>query len=628
MKTRISSGVFLITWLLVLLGACARPQPTRVVVRVRATAPPTPTSTLTATATVTPTSAASSTPTPTATATATATATSTATPTPTATPTATALPIAVSGNPRSVSLHPPSPQPGAPCGAVDVFDFPLDAPDGDGGRGGTDFGVFRDRFEGYHAGEDWRLESRYSLGAPVYSIGHGVVTYAHPLGWGADKGTVIVRHSFADGSSILSFYGHLDPPSVVLRAGDCVVRGQEVGKIGNPRTPPHLHFEMRIHMPTAPGPGYWSVDPALAGWIPPSQTIWDSRLVASPGVQWTRPYAAWGTRGVGLLDGDTFVAIEESQLLAFDVADGTLRWSQPALDEVNSAVLDSEGSLVYVANRFGELSALRPSGSGSKLEPIWSIKLDRIGASTLFPLPGGGVMVSLRQGCFGVSAAGDLLWEADGLVRLIDWTFFEDELVFTTRGGDAMVWSVGEAGPVGWAARVTGRLASAANRLTIYAREGIFRLDPETRQAELLYALPTAYPAVGDMVALPDGRLLVAHTDLRDRRLIMLNVDGSLRWERSYSNASQGEPHLQVVNGRVYLLLHDYGGDLAVFAVDTSTAALTRIFIGGTRSPQRTETWVSPMGAGRILINIGGGSMVAVDLATALAGVSQRFDRP
>ncbi|MCK4832167.1 MAG: peptidoglycan DD-metalloendopeptidase family protein [Anaerolineales bacterium] len=437
-----------------------------------------------------------------------------------------------------------------------MFDFPLDAPDAHHARGGTDFGVFRSRFEGYHAGEDWGLDSRRNLGAPVYSIGHGIVTYAQPVGWGADKGVVIVRHSFADGSTILSFYGHLDPPSVVLRAGDCVLRGEQVGKIGKPRTPPHLHFEIRSHMPTAPGPGYWSVDPTLAGWRAPSQTIWDSRMVASPGVQWTRPYAAWGTRGVGLLDRDTFVAIEDHQLIAIDVAEGTVRWSQSALEKVDSAMLDADGSLVYVANQSGELTALRPPAAGSEFEPIWSIKLDRVGAPTLLPLPGGGVMASLRQGCFGVSAAGDLLWEADGLVRLIDWTFFEDELVFTTRGGDAMVWSVGEAGPVGWAAGVTGRVASAANRLTIYGREGIFRLDPETREAELLYVLPTAFPDVGDMVALPDGRLLVAHTDLRDRRLIMLNADGSLRWERSYRNASQGEPHLQVVNGRIYLLLH------------------------------------------------------------------------
>jgi len=349
---------------------------------------------------------------------------------------------------------------------------------------------------------------------------------------------------------------------------------------------------------------------------------------ASPGVQWTRPYAAWGTRGVGLLDRGTFVAIEDHQLIAIDVAEGTVRWSQSALEKVDSAMVDVDGSLVYVANQFGELTALRPPEAGGEFEPIWSIKLDRIGAPTLLPLPGGGVMASLRRGCYGVSAAGDLLWEADGLVRLIDWTFFADELVFTTRGGEAMVWSVGQAGPVGWPAGVTGRMASAGNRLTAYGREGIFRLDPETRQAELLYALPTAFPDVGDMVALTDGRLLVAHTDLRDRRLIMLNADGSLRWERSYSNASRGEPHLQVVSGRVYLLLNDYGGELAVFAVDTVAATLTRIFIGGTRSPQRTETWVSPMGAGRMLINIGGGSLVALDLVTAVAAVSQSLDRP
>ncbi|HZY45078.1 MAG TPA: M23 family metallopeptidase, partial [Anaerolineae bacterium] len=65
---------------------------------------------------------------------------------------------------------------------------------------------------------------------------------------------VIVRHVFNDGRTILSFYGHLDPPSVVLNVGDCVERGQQVGEIGKPRGRPHLHFEIRHHLPARPVP--------------------------------------------------------------------------------------------------------------------------------------------------------------------------------------------------------------------------------------------------------------------------------------------------------------------------------------------------------------------------------------
>ena len=70
------------------------------------------------------------------------------------------------------------------------------------------------------------------------------MTYAQPNGWGADKGAVIVQHTFRDGRRILSFYGHLDPPSVELRTGQCTERGDLVGAIGDPRSPPHLHFEI------------------------------------------------------------------------------------------------------------------------------------------------------------------------------------------------------------------------------------------------------------------------------------------------------------------------------------------------------------------------------------------------
>ena len=61
-----------------------------------------------------------------------------------------------------------------------------------------------------------------------------------------------------------------------------------------------------------------------------------------------------------------------------------------------------------------------------------------------------------------------------------------------------------------------------------YDQEGVYRLNPETHSAELLYALPRAHPELGGVVALPDpdGGLLVAHAAPYDRRLIALNSDG------------------------------------------------------------------------------------------------------
>jgi hypothetical protein len=115
------------------------------------------------------------TPTQTAVPTATTTPTPLNTPTPSATPTATAVPLTVQGDIRSQLLRDPVPSGSAACGLVDLFDFPIDPPHAATvGRGGGDFGVFRSRFDKFHAGEDWGGPgSRPNLGTPVYSIGHG-----------------------------------------------------------------------------------------------------------------------------------------------------------------------------------------------------------------------------------------------------------------------------------------------------------------------------------------------------------------------------------------------------------------------------------------------------------------------
>ncbi len=204
----------------------------------------------------------------------------------------------------------PAPQRGAPCGIVDFFDFPLAAPEGDGADARWSFGRYSERYSGIHAGEDWVYDTRRQPGQPRYSIAHGTVLFAQPLGWGVDQGTIIVRHIFTDGKTILSFYGHLEPDSVVLNPGDCVTRGEQIGRIGKPRGRPHLHFEIRTIYPDRPGPGYWSVDPTLAGWKPPTEYIWDQRLSTSPGVQWTRSFTPSNSILAGLLISNTVAAID------------------------------------------------------------------------------------------------------------------------------------------------------------------------------------------------------------------------------------------------------------------------------------------------------------------------------
>jgi hypothetical protein len=531
----------------------------------------------------------------------------------------------------------PVPQAGAPCGVVDVLDFPLDPPDAERASGGQGFGQYRSRYNKYHAGEDWRAANRSrSLGMPVHSIGHGTVTYAAPLGWGADKGVVIVRHVFADGSTLLSFYGHLDPDSVVLRVGACVARGDVVGKIGRPRTSPHLHFEIRTHMPTEPGPGYWPVDPTRVGWKPPSQTIWQSRVSAAPGVQWMRPAVPEGIKGVGLLDDGTFVTIQDDKLVGIDVLDGSVRWTQPGTASVHDAVVDTERSLIYTASILGVVEAFPlpgaqgdSAGAAFPSEPVWRIELDVGIFPTMRPLPGGSVAVASRNRMFGLSAEGELLWERGVSMWALDWALANEQLILSGMSGSTTLWTVDEHGVRAWDTEAVGLLAVAGDYLLALGNEGIYRLDPRARSAELVYALPNGMPGYGDILALPDGSALAVHKDVLNSSLVMLNPDGSLRWRRSIPSVVAVERRLLALGDRAYLVSAQRTtslAELSVFEIGLDDATLTRVFRGGSRSPIPAETWTSVVGDDRLLIGIEGMGTILLDVRQASEAVAEATD--
>ena len=127
--------------------------------------------------------------------------------------------------------------------AADGFDFPVGKPDGDG--------YYRAR--GYHTnghlGDDWNGKSGgdTDLGDPVYSIANGVVVFAQSFahGWG---NVVIVRHAYDEGGRTKfadSLYGHLD--RILVRVGQHLRRGQQLGTIGTGGGlyAAHLHLEIR-----------------------------------------------------------------------------------------------------------------------------------------------------------------------------------------------------------------------------------------------------------------------------------------------------------------------------------------------------------------------------------------------
>ena len=537
------------------------------------------------------------------------TATPAPTSTPTFTPTPTAIPLEVTDNLRAARLATPVPQRGAPCGVVDILDFPVGAPDGQGFAARWSFGRNSGRYNGIHAGEDWARSGGQSLGQPVTSVGHGSVTYAQPLGWGVDRGVVIVRHVFPDGSTILSFYGHLDPLSVVLRAGDCVARGDQVGAIGKPRGSPHLHFEIRDHTPDDPGTGYWPVDPRLAGWQPPSDYIWVYRIETSPGVQWTRPFTATGSTGIGLFSDGTLAALDDRRLIGLDALDGSLRWSQPVSYTVHESIVDAMGTAIYLSNRSGSVQAFDALG-----QQMWQVDFGGLSRPALMPLPGGGVVAHVEDRLIGLSASGERLWHADRFALPFDWTLSGDQLIFTTDTEPPAVHARDRSGRVIWAVRVSGQPAVAGGRVFFYSPNGIYWFNPETWTADLLLPLDPSVFETGSIAALPDGVVVVSHRGQAARRLIALNADGTLRWDRSLAGVGTQMPRLVTYADRVYAITSD--GD--ILSIDLASGDAQRIFDGGSATRLEGEAWAMVTPGGQVLFDFRGGQIVAFDPQTVL----------
>jgi outer membrane protein assembly factor BamB len=485
----------------------------------------------------------------------------------------------------------------------------------------------------------------------VHSIGHGTITYAQPLGWGQDQGVVIVRHTFADGTAVLSFYGHLEPESIVLKAGDCVVRGDVIGRIGKPRSSPHLHFEIRDHLPTEPGRGYSPEEPALAGWKAPSPYIWQQRIAASPGVSWVRPLAGGETQGIGLLDEETYLILQDSELIALNVQDGTLRWRYRPSLRLYDALIHPADRRLYIVSVFGALQALRLSASAetgthaagpTPLEPVWEIELEDVIFPDLMPLPGGGVSLSVRQGgqgpsLIGVSPAGHKVWEKQAALWSSHWVLSGSHLLASGAGEE--IWAIDQEGPTAPDTKAGGRLALTGEKaLLSYDAEGVYRLDLSNGTAQLIYSLPGGFPGYRDIVVLQpdgikppdvappddaapsDGVILLTHKDAAGSSLTALDPNGALRWRRSYEPTLREQQQLLSFDGRIYLISQTYGlsfSQVTLFEIDVAHAELLRVFSGGSRNLTATDTWFEHVGEGRLLLHIGGTGLLALDTRAA-----------
>ena len=557
----------------------------------------------------------------------------TATLTPSPSPTATADPISYFGDPWAFAQQLAIAPRGGSCGLVDWLDFPLNPPDGDGLRGGSDFGLFRNRYDKYHAGEDWGFgRGGGSFGKPVYAIGAGLVTYAQPLGWGRDQGVIIVRHTFSDGGEILSFYGHLDPPGFLVEAGDCVARGQEIAAIGRPRSSPHLHFEIRTHLPWTPGPGYWETDPIPEGWLPPSQIVMNSRAQIMPGVRWAQIMPYDGNQFVAALPDGDLLLLEQGGLASRDSQTGRLNFRLAGDHPLLAAALDQAGTLIFLADDEEQVMAValeniasivRQDGSTVALAPLWQTEIRFGGRPRLLAGPAGGLLLSAGRTLHYLHADGEAAWQTTLGGQLLDWLPNDAGLLLATGGVTAELWQVGSAGSQLLSEELSGWLARTGRGSWLYGDGGLYQLQPDDGQLRATYTLPNGYLGSGAILPLPDDRLLLIHRDARDKRLLMFNPDGSLLWQRSLTNQLQGELTLHWHQGQIYLIAQgsDVSTDNAqLFWLDEASRELLLLFSSGSRTSRPQESWVQTVGDD-LLLHIGGGSLVLLDPVAALTTI-------
>ena len=164
-----------------------------------------------------------------------------------------------------------------------------------------------------------------------------------------------------------------------------------------------------------------------------------------------------------------------------------------------------------------------------------------------------------------------------------------------------------------WQAGTQGKLANSGERLFLLSENGVYVLDMDAQTTEKVLELPHGFPRLGDIAPSPDGGVLITHTDTAGRRLIALNSDGSLRWERSFAGQIPGQVNFLGVEDKIYLVSEhsdSSGSRVNVYRIDSESAELSQIFEGGTRSAIAANTWYSAVSDDLILLNIGGGEMI------------------
>ncbi len=481
-----------------------------------------------------------------------------------------------------------------PCGVVDAIDYPLDP---NQFSIVYRFGLPSTRFDGrYHAGDDWFGGRTATYGQPVHAIARGRVTYSAPLGWGRDKGVVIVEHAMPDGTWWYSLYGHMEETETIRFPAvyTCVERGDVVGAIGRPRPAPHLHLEIRNFGSDSPGPGYWATDPTASGWADPSKFIanWQG---------WLNPAHAWhadlteesGPRYPAIIrpDGATIV-YDNGRLKALNPS-GQVLWRYILSQDLNVVgVLPYDGQIL-VADHEGRMQLW--SQAGGFLE-AWQLPHQVDTA----PYRWGDLLVVHTPADELIAYGPDRVerWRVAGVRRPV---YFQgtDRLLVVESIRHTMTFLAIDGTIRGRATlRVPGAAAPAPDGgLYVRSQAGLWHVLPDGSWT-WLNDPPGVSRASSALYSLPDGRFFV-YAGGGDRALYAYDAAGGLRWSVTLEGLT-GRPFL-LADGSGALLLADGYGQIVAIGTD-SGAQCNQLHVWGS---WRSGAWAGLGPDGVMRLHIG-----------------------
>ncbi|MBN2469391.1 MAG: M23 family metallopeptidase, partial [Anaerolineae bacterium] len=456
-----------------------------------------------------------------------------------------------------------------PCGTVDSFSYPMDPATF---RVIYQYGVPSSRYDGrYHAGEDWFGGRATTYGAPVRAIAKGRVTYSAPLGWGLDKGVVIIEHLLPDGTWWYSMYGHMEEvgeytfPSVFT----CVDEGDIIGAVGQPRPAPHLHLEIRNFGPDSPGPGYWGTDPTYSGWRNPSKFIQNWRAWLSPAHVWHADIADdSGPRFPAIIREDNVTIVFDDMRLKALNPNGQVLWRYiipETLDVVG--VMPYEDSILIAA---ADGTMQRWELEGGFIEQWQVPSTENTTAFTWQNLLI--VHSSATQELIAYGPERGERWRVPDVTRPVSHAQTNQVLgVASVRGALTLI------GPDG---RVIDRATLASNAalapapdggLYVHSRSALWRVDPAGGWQRLADSPDRA--GSSSLYSLADGRVLLYARRATTRTLYAYAPDGSPLWAAEFDGRG-GEADLLPLGER--LLLVDGRGTITLLdgASGTACAAL------------------------------------------------------